>query len=156
MAKYPGPPPAHHFNPVPQHQMVPVPQPPLVVHPPGGGCNPIAPGAKTPCVDVNPVPTVGISEKALTFDVAENLVMVIDQREGFIPAILGIGYSVDAPGALAIAPHPVRIDLVAVQDPTLPFTSLRRYQLLNDEVRYFTILSDGERSILDPILGGGG
>lgn len=126
--------------------------------PGGDGCCIICgspwPRETTPATYDQPDAMVGFSEQSIgPFDEIENGTIIVDQREGFVPCVTWLSYSVESKGTEAVAPHRVRIDAFAGRvpaDPTSP-----QYTLLNDDVRYFTVATDGYHGIPLPFLGGG-
>jgi len=115
------------------------------------------PGA--PCIVTSPPPLVGTFEIHTPKIDTENLlnfVLKIPRREGYYPAILGVGYARDGGGApLAVPLHPVRIAFEEIDDAGAIVSDGAKFVLVDDTIRFFTILSDGERSICPPFVGGG-
>lgn len=120
----------------------------------GQNCDP-PPGA--PCALGFPVPLVGTFEVASPkFDDPLNLVVPIPRRDGYYAAILGIGYARDGGGEpLAVPLHNTYIAFEQLNDSGAAFAGAAKYVLLDRQVRFFTILSDGERSLCPPYVGGG-
>jgi hypothetical protein len=100
---------------------------------------------------------VGVFEIATPkFDDPLNLVLPIPRRHGYYAAILGIGYARDDGGVAGAVPlHETRIALEQLNDAGAAFTEAGKYVLVSQEIRFFTILSDGERSVVPPYVGGG-
>lgn len=110
------------------------------------------PGSAAPAPNERmPVPLIDTSEDVREGDgQAENIFITIGKREGFVPVVLWLGYTVDAPGVGSVPLHDVRIDMFArgAQGTQL-------YTLINDPTRYFTIASDGYHGLPVPFEGGG-
>jgi hypothetical protein len=87
------------------------------------------------------------------FGAVQNLVLPIPRRDGYYPAILGIGYARDTIGQTAL--HLVRIFFGQLNDAGSFDTDAGKYILVEGDIRFFTVLSDGERSICPPFVGGG-
>ncbi len=105
----------------------------------------------------SPVTLAGVFEVAtLPFDDPLNLVLPVPRRQGYYAGLLGISYSRDDGGVAVSTPlHAVRIAFEELNDAGATFLGNGKYLLLNQEVRFFSILSDGERSIVPPFVGGG-
>ena len=66
------------------------------------------------------------------------------------------GWHAIASAALAIPLHAVTVQLVALNaDNSFTPAASAGYTLVDDLIRFFTILSDGERSVVPPFIGGG-
>lgn len=90
------------------------------------------------------------------FDDPLNLVLPIPRRVGYYAGILGVSYSRDDGGvALATPLHNVRIAFEELNDAGATFVGNGKFILVNRQVRFFSILSDGERSVVPPFVGGG-
>ena len=103
------------------------------------------------------VPLVGHGEDALEGIVtAERRPLTIPPKAGFQPVLLAVTYSPDAAPNVVPAAHPIRIDLVA-PDASGSFTSdtAPHYTLVNEEVVYWTLISQGYSGINVPMLQGG-
>lgn len=113
-----------------------------------------------------PVPLAGVFEVSLGPIRVEDLAptaLPLPRRAGYYPAILGISWSiipdVDPGVPLASPLIPVRLAFEALDDNDMvipgPTPGAPAYVLLDSIVRFFTIFSDGERSIVPPFVGGG-
>lgn len=109
-----------------------------------------------------PVPLAGVFEVSLGPIRVEDLAPValpLPRRAGYYPAILGVSWSVIPdvnPGVPLAAPLiPVRLAFEALSDANLVQPGAASYVLLDSTVRFFTIFSDGERSLVPPFVGGG-
>lgn len=126
---------------------------------PGGahpdGCCEQPPDA--PCTVASPPTLAGVFEIATDpFDDPLNLVLPIPRRQGYYAGILGISYTRDDGGvALSTPLHDVRIAFEQLNDAGATFLGNGKYMLVNRQVRFFSILSDGERSVVPPFVGGG-
>ncbi len=113
--------------------------------------------ADAPCAVGTPPPLVGVFEVSTPkFDDPLNLVLPLPRRDGYVPAILGVGYSRDFGGVPGDVPlHNVYIAFEELNDAGATFTAGAKYVLVDQPIRFFTILSDGERSVVPPFVGGG-
>jgi hypothetical protein len=90
------------------------------------------------------------------FDDPLNLVLPLPRRVGYYPAVLGVGYARDGGGEpLVVPPHATYIAFEELNDAGAPFVGGGKYVLVDAEIRFFSILSDGERSVVPPFNGGG-
>ena len=112
-----------------------------------------------PVTLASPVPLVGVFEvetPKLLVEEITNFALPIPRRHGYYPAILGVGYARDGGGVpLAVPLHPVRIAFEQLDDAGLVVPGGAKYVLVDREIRFFSILSDGERSVCPPFVGGG-
>jgi hypothetical protein len=110
-----------------------------------------------PVTVASPVTLAGVFEIATApFDDPLNLVLPIPRRVGYYAGILGLSYTRDDGGLPLTTPlHDVRIAFEQLNDAGAAFLGNGKYMLLNRQVRFFSILSDGERSIVPPFVGGG-
>lgn len=117
-------------------------------------CEP-PPGA--PCTVASPPTLAGVFEVATPkFDDPLNLVLPLPRRVGYYPAVLGVGYSRDDGGVPLLTPlHATYIAFEELNDAGASFVAGGKYVLVDGEIRFFSILSDGERSVVPPFNGGG-
>lgn len=110
-----------------------------------------------PCTVASPPTLAGVFEVATPkFDDPLNLVLPIPRRVGYYAGVLGISYARDNGGVpLATPLHNVRIAFEELNDAGATFTEGGKYVLVNRMIRFFSILSDGERSVVPPFNGGG-
>ena len=115
-----------------------------------------------PCEVGTPPPLVGVFEVSLGPIRVEDLAptaLPLPRRDGYYPGILGVSWSIVPdvnPGTPLAAPLiPVRLAFQALDDANLPVVGAAQYVLLDSTVRFFTIFSDGERSLVPPFVGGG-
>ena len=157
----------HHLDPhdVPPRRLSDYP----VRHPPGCRCQHCSPlpGPVDKPRDVIPVPaTLGPFGPRSTapFDDPTNLVLPIIRRPGFVTSIVGIAYARDATGIGPVGGqtprHAVYIALARLNDDGSVANDAPRAVLVDRPlatgIRFFTVLSDGERSVVPPYDGGGG
>lgn len=109
-----------------------------------------------------PVPLAGVFEVSLGPIRVEDLAPValpLPRRAGYYPAILGVSWTIIPdvnPGVPLAAPLiPVRLAFEALGDDNMVVPGAASYVLLDSAVRFFTIFSDGERSLVPPFVGGG-
>ncbi len=109
-----------------------------------------------------PVPLAGVFEVSLGPIRVEDLAptpLPLPRRAGYYPAILGVSWTIIPdvnPGVPLAAPLiPVRLAFEALDDDNGVVPGAASYVLLDSTVRFFTIFSDGERSIVPPFVGGG-
>ena len=109
-----------------------------------------------------PVPLAGVFEVSLGPIRVEDLAPValpLPRRAGYYPAILGVSWMIIPdvnPGVPLAAPLiPVRLAFEALDDDDMVQPGAASYVLLDSAVRFFTIFSDGERSLVPPFVGGG-
>jgi len=110
-----------------------------------------------PCVVSSPPPLVGVFEvETPKFDDPLNLVLPLPRRDGYYAAVLGIGYARDTAGEpLATPLHDTYIAFEELNDAGGSFVTGGKYVLVDQQIRFFSILSDGERSVVPPFNGGG-
>ena len=130
----------------------------MPTHPIVSTCTPF-PG--TNCVTTPVPPTVGPMGPTISpvFEQATDLVVPIERNEGMVASILGVAYFRTPPGTatpLFTPLHPVYIALAQLNDDGTVDPQSPRAILVNSQVRFFTVLSDGERSVVPPFVGGGG
>ena len=115
------------------------------------------PSHDAPCALGSPVPLVGTFEVAtVAFDDPTNLVLPIPRRQGYYAGILGIAYARDNSGVPLSTPlHGVYIAFEELNDAGARSVEGAKYILLDRQVRFFSVLSDGERSLCPPFVGGG-
>jgi len=114
----------------------------------------------TNCVTTPVPPTVGPMGPMSTppFDDATNVVLPIERNEGMVASILGIAYFRTGPGGpipLAVPLHSVYIAIAELNENLTANPEAPRAILVDQQVRFFTLLSDGERSVVPPFVGGG-
>lgn len=110
----------------------------------------------------SPVPLAGVFEVSLGPIRVEDLAptaLPLPRRMGYYPAILGVCWTIIPdvdPGVPLAAPLiPVRLAFEALDDSNGVVPGAPTYVLLDSAVRFFTIFSDGERSLVPPFVGGG-
>jgi hypothetical protein len=110
-----------------------------------------------PCTVASPPTLAGVFEVATPkFDDPLNLVLPLPRRAGYYPAILGVGYARDDGGLPLVTPlHDTYIAFEELDDTGAAFLGGGKYILVNSKIRFFSILSDGERSVVPPFNGGG-
>jgi hypothetical protein len=115
------------------------------------------PPPDAPCAVESPVTLAGVFEiQTPKFDDPLNLVLPLPRRAGYYAGILGVSYSRDDGGVpLATPLHNAYIALEELNDAGATFLTGGKYVLVNRQIRFFTILSDGERSVVPPFNGGG-
>lgn len=117
-------------------------------------CEP-PPGA--PCTIASPPTLAGVFEiQTPKFDDPLNLVLPLPRRAGYYPAVLGVGYARDTGGVPVATPlHDTYIAFEELNDANASFVGGGKYVLVDRAIRFFSILSDGERSVVPPFNGGG-
>ena len=115
------------------------------------------PPPDAPCTVSSPPTLAGVFEVATPkFDDPLNLVLPLPRRAGYYPAVLGVGYARDDGGLPLVTPlHDVYIAFEELNDAGASFLGGGKYVLVNSRIRFFSILSDGERSVVPPFNGGG-
>ena len=115
------------------------------------------PPPDAPCTVASPPTLAGVFEVATPkFDDPLNLVLPLPRRAGYYPAVLGVGYARDDGGLPLVPPlHDVYIAFEELNDAGASFLGGGKYVLVNSRIRFFSILSDGERSVVPPFNGGG-
>ena len=118
-------------------------------------CCELPPGA--PCTIASPPTLAGVFEiQTPKFDDPLNLVLPLPRRVGYYAGILGISYSRDDGGVpLATPLHDTYIAFEELDDTDAVVVTNGKYVLVNQQIRFFSILSDGERSVVPPFNGGG-
>lgn len=113
--------------------------------------------AGAPCVVSSPPPLVGtFAVQTVKFDDPLNLVLPIPRRGGYYAAILGIGYARDDGGVPSSVPlHATRIAFEQLNDAGAVTVAGAKFVLVDRAIRFFSIFSDGERSLCPPYVGGG-
>ena len=115
------------------------------------------PSHDAPCALGSPVPLVGTFEvETVPFDDVTNLVLPIPRRQGYYAGILGLSYARDNTGLPLTTPlHDVYIAFEQLNDAMARTIDGAKYILVDQQVRFFSVFSDGERSICPPFVGGG-
>lgn len=107
--------------------------------------------------DHYPPSLAGVFEiSTVKFDDPLNLVLPIPRRPNYYAGLLGIAYSRDTGGTpLATPLHNTYIALEELTAAGAVSTTAGKFVLVDSAIRFFTILSDGERSVVPPFVGGG-
>lgn len=113
--------------------------------------------ADAPVTVASPVTLAGVFEvETDKFDDPLNLVLPIPRRVGYYAGLLGVGYARDDGGVPSSVPfHATRIAFEQLNDAGAVTVAGAKYVLVDRAIRFFSIFSDGERSIVPPFVGGG-
>lgn len=103
------------------------------------------------------VPLIGHGEVSLDGIVnVERGLLTIPRRAGFQPVILALTYSTDAAPNLSPAAHHIRVDLVCEDGAgSLTSDTAPHYTLVDEDVVYWTLISQGYNGINVPMFQGG-